>query len=102
MVRATGADSKALAAVLRGAVAEQVPPETLCEVEMPVLVLNGTPDVANQTNERLLEALPTARSAVCKGDHGSTPFQPSFQQAVSDFLEEQWRARGAQLSGTVV
>ena len=82
--------------------AEQVPPETLCELEMPVLVLNGTADVANQTNERLLEALPKGRCASCDGDHGSTPFQPSFQQVVSDFLEEQWRARGAQVGGTVV
>jgi pimeloyl-ACP methyl ester carboxylesterase len=102
MVRATGADPKVLAAVLRGAMAEQVPPEALRKVDTSVLMLNATADVANQAIGQLLEVLPNARSAVCEGDHQSTPFQPSFQQAVSGFFEEQWRARGVQLGGPVI
>jgi pimeloyl-ACP methyl ester carboxylesterase len=93
LVRATGADPKALAAVLRGAMAEQVSPDALRKVEVPVLVLNGAADAANQAIGELLEALPHAQSATCEGDHGSTPFQPSFQRAVSDFFTGQWRAR---------
>jgi pimeloyl-ACP methyl ester carboxylesterase len=99
MVRATGADPKALAAVLRGAMAEQVPPEALRKVEIPVLVLNGTADIANLAIGQLLAVLPNTRSTICEGDHGSTPFHPPFQQAVSDFFEEQWRARGVQAGG---
>jgi pimeloyl-ACP methyl ester carboxylesterase len=95
MARATGADPKTLAAVLRGAMAEQVPPEALRKVEAPVLILNSMADLANQTIGQLLEVLPNARSAVCKGDHGSTTFQPYFQRAVSNFFEKQWRERGA-------
>jgi pimeloyl-ACP methyl ester carboxylesterase len=99
LVRATGADPKALVAVLRGDMAEQVPPEALRKVKMPVLVLNGTADVANQTIGQLLEVIPNARSAACDGNHGSTSFQLPFQEAVSDFFEEQWRARGVQFGG---
>ena len=102
MVRATGADPKVVAAVLRGAMAEQIPPEDLRKVEMPVLVLNGAADIANQAIGQLLEVFPNARSAGCEGDHGSVPFQPSFQQAVSGFFEEQWRARGVHVVGPVV
>lgn len=94
MARATGADPKTLAAVLRGALAEQVPSEALRKAETPVLVLNGTGDVANRAIGRLLAVIPNACSAACDGDYGSTPFQPSFQRGVSDFFEERWRARG--------
>jgi pimeloyl-ACP methyl ester carboxylesterase len=94
LVRATGADPKVLAAVLRGAMAEQIPPEALRKVNARVLVLNGKADVANQKTGRLLEVIPNACSTACDGDHGSTPFQPSFQQAVTDFFNEQWQARG--------
>ncbi len=102
LVRATGADPNVLAAVLRGAMAEQVPPEALRKVEAPVLVLNGTADMANQAIRQLLEVLPNTRSATCEGDHGSTPFQPSFQQAVSVFFKEQWRARGVRVGAPVL
>jgi len=96
LVRAMGNDPKALAAVLRGDSAEQVSREALHKVRVPVLVLNGTEDVANSRVGRLLEVLPNARFAVCDGDHHSTPWYPSFQQAVVEFFTEQWRARGAQ------
>jgi pimeloyl-ACP methyl ester carboxylesterase len=102
LVRATGADPKVLAAVLRGAMAEQVPPEALRKVDVPVLLLNGKTDIANQAIERLLEVIPTAHSATCDGDHGSTPFQPSFQQSVTDFFELQWTARRSKLAGAVI
>jgi len=94
MVRAMGADPKALACAVRGTVAEQVPPEALRKVKVPVLVLNGRGDVANQVIGRLLEIFPNARSGACDGDHHTTPWYPSFQQAVVDFFEEQWRGRG--------
>jgi hypothetical protein len=85
MARATAADPKVLAAVLRGTMAEPVPPGALGQAP-PVLVLNGQADVANQSTRRLLAVMPQARGAVCEGDHGSTPFEPSFQHAVRDFF----------------
>jgi pimeloyl-ACP methyl ester carboxylesterase len=94
MARATGLDPKALAAVLRGAIAEGVPADALRRADVPVLLLNGKSDVANTRVARLLEALRRAREGTCEGDHYSTPFQPSFQQAVITFFEEQWRSRG--------
>jgi pimeloyl-ACP methyl ester carboxylesterase len=93
--RVTGADPKVLAAVIRGAVAPTWPTEALRKINVPVLILNGKTDVANQKVDRLLKEIPTARSAQCDGDHHSTPYQPTFQQAVVQFLTEQWRQRGA-------
>jgi pimeloyl-ACP methyl ester carboxylesterase len=95
MAKAIGADPAVLASVIRGAIAEGVPFAALQKVDVPVLILNGRSDVANQKTERLLAALPQARSASCEGDHYSTPFQPTFQQAVLDFLQEQWRRRAS-------
>jgi pimeloyl-ACP methyl ester carboxylesterase len=92
--RVTGADPKVLAAVIRGAVANTLPAEALQQVDMPVLILNGKADAANQKITGLLKAIPTARAAECEGDHHSTPYQPTFQQAVVQFFEEQWRLRG--------
>jgi hypothetical protein len=91
--RATGADLAVLAAAERGA--DLVPVEPLRNVGAPVLVLNGAADVANQSVGRFLEVLPTARTGTCDGDHHTTPWQPSFQEAVVDFFTEQWQARGA-------
>ena len=95
MARATGADPKVLAAVLRGAMAEPISPEALRKVGVQVLVLNGKADVANQAIGRLLEVIPNVRPGACEGDHGSTPFQPSFQQAVIDFLESGGKHEGS-------
>jgi hypothetical protein len=50
-------------------------------------------DVANQQTSRLLKEISTACLGECEGDHHSTPYQPSFQQAVVGFLEAQWRRR---------
>jgi pimeloyl-ACP methyl ester carboxylesterase len=99
LVRATGGDPKVLAAAVRGAVAEPVPVDLMRQVKVPVLVLNGKADLANQAVGRLLEVIPNARSASCDGDHHTTPWYPSFQQAVVDFFAEQWRARGMPLEG---
>jgi pimeloyl-ACP methyl ester carboxylesterase len=93
MAKATGLDTKALAGVLRGAIAEGVPADALKKVTIPVLILNGKADIANQKTDGLLQAIPDARTADCEGDHYSTPFQPSFQQAALTFFQEQWRAR---------
>jgi hypothetical protein len=93
--RVTGADPKVLAAVIRGVVARTLPAEALQKIDIPALILNGKADVANQKIERLLKEIPTARSAQCDGDHQSTPYEPTFQQAVVQFIEEQCRLRGA-------
>jgi|SRR5215469_8904414 len=47
--RVTGADPKVLAAVIHGAVADQMTGQQLNKIRIPVLVLNGRGDVANQT-----------------------------------------------------
>lgn len=93
--RVTGADPKVLAAVIRAAVADQMTAEQLNSIRVPVLLLNGKGDVANQKTARLLEEISTASLGECEGDHHSTPYQPSFHQAVVGFLERQWRERAA-------
>jgi len=91
--RATGADPKVLAAVIRGAVAPTLPPETLRKIDLPVLILNGKADAANQKIAGLLKEIPTACDAACEGDHHSTPYEPTFHQQVITFFKEQWRRR---------
>lgn len=93
--RVTGADPKVLAAVIRGAVAEQLTAEQLNRICVPVLILNGNADVANQNTARLLKEISTASPGTCEGDHHSTPYQPTFQQAVVAFLERQWQQRSS-------
>lgn len=92
--RATGADPKVLAAVIRGVVAPAWPAEGLRRINIPVLILNGKADAANQKVDGLLKAISTARFAACEGDHHSTPYQPTFQQTVVQFMKEQWGLRG--------
>jgi pimeloyl-ACP methyl ester carboxylesterase len=82
-----------LAAVIRGAIAPTLPAERLQRVDVPVLILNGKADAANQKISGLLKVIPTARAVECEGDHHSTPYQPTFQRAVVDFFEKQWWAR---------
>ena len=89
----SGADPKVLAAVIRGAIAPTLPAEELQRIDVPVVILNGKADAANQKIAGLLGAIPTARASECEGDHHSTPYQPTFQQAVVLFLEEQWQSR---------
>ena len=95
--RVTGADPKVLAAVIRGAVADQMKSEQLNKIRVPVLVLNGKGDVANQKTARLLEEIRSASLGECEGDHNSTPYQPSFHQAVVGFLKRQRQERTAAL-----
>jgi pimeloyl-ACP methyl ester carboxylesterase len=93
--RVTGTDPKVMAAVIRGALMNSLPAEALRRVDIPVLILNGKADAANQKIAGLLKAIPTARAAKCEGDHNSAPWQPTFQQAVVRFFEEQWQLRRA-------
>jgi hypothetical protein len=93
-VGVTGTDPKVMAAVIRGALMNSLPTEGLGRVDIPVLILNGKAHAANQKIAGILKAIPTARAAECEGDHSSTPYQPTFQQAVVQFFEEQWRLRG--------
>jgi pimeloyl-ACP methyl ester carboxylesterase len=91
--RVTGADPKVLAAVLRGALMETLPADGFQGVAIPVLILNGKGDAANQKIAGLLKAIPTASAGECEGDHHSTPYQPTFQQAIVEFLKRRWRQR---------
>lgn len=91
--RVSGADPKVLAAVIRGAVAEGMTAAELNQICVPVLVLNGRADVANQKTDRLLKEISTASLGECEGDHYSTPYQPTFHRSVVEFLERQWRDR---------
>lgn len=92
--RVTGIDPKVMAAVIRGALMESLPAEALHRIDIPVLILNGKADAANLKITGLLKAIPTARAGECEGDHSSTPYQPTFQQAVVQFFKDQWRLRG--------
>ena len=91
--RVTGADPKVLAAVIRGAVAPMWQAEPLRTIDVPVLILNGKFDAANQKVAGLLAQIPTARFLPCDGDHHSTPYQPTFHKAAIAFFDEQWRLR---------
>jgi pimeloyl-ACP methyl ester carboxylesterase len=93
--RVTGTDPKVMAAVIRGALMNSFPAEALQRVDIPVLILNGKADAANQKISGLLKAIPSACAGECEGDHNSMPWQPTFQQAVVRFFEEQWRLRRA-------
>jgi pimeloyl-ACP methyl ester carboxylesterase len=93
--RVTGADPKVLAAVIRGALMETLPADGFQGVDIPVLILNGKADAANQRIAGLLKAIPTARAEECEGDHHSAPYQPTFQQAIVGFLKQQWQQRPA-------
>lgn len=88
--RVTGADPRVLVAVIRGAVAPTMQAGELRSIDVPVPILNGKADVANQTIAGPLKEIPTASFAACEGDHHSTPFEPTFQQA---FFQQQWRSR---------
>jgi hypothetical protein len=89
MAKAMNAAPAVLTAVLAG-MAEGVSIKALAATDVPVLIVNGRGDLANQRTERILAALPQARSLSCDGDHVTTPFQPAFHRAVIDFLAEQW------------
>jgi pimeloyl-ACP methyl ester carboxylesterase len=93
--RVTGADPKVLAAVIRGVVVNTLRTEGLQRIDMPVLILNGKADAANQKIAGLLKAISAASAGECEGDHLSTPYEPTFQQVVVEFLERQWRQRRA-------
>jgi len=92
--RITGADPKVMAAVIRGSIMNTLPAEPFQNVKIPVLILNGKADAANQKIAVLLNAIPTARAGECEGDHNSAPYEPTFHQAVVRFFEEQWHLRG--------
>jgi pimeloyl-ACP methyl ester carboxylesterase len=86
--RVPGVDPKAWAAALRGELAEQVTKDEVHSIKVPVLIVNGTGDVANQSVEQLLRGISTATTASCDGDHGSTPYQPTFQRVVCQFFRD--------------
>ncbi len=64
--RITGADPKVMAAVIRGVIMDTLPEERLETVNVPVLILNGKADAANQKIAGLLNTIPTARAGECE------------------------------------
>ncbi len=90
--RVTGTDPKVIAAVIRGALMNSLPAEALQRVDIPVLILNGRQMLPTKKSPGFT-AMPTARAGECEGDHNSTPYQPTFQQAVVQFFQGQWRLR---------
>ena len=88
--KATGIDRHVLAAIIRGAIAETIPRGAWHGSPVPVLLLNGQHDVANQKVTRLLEEIPVSEALQCQGDHYNSTFQPEFQEAVVRFLESHW------------
>jgi len=92
--RVTGADPKVMAAVIRGDLMNTLPAETLQGIDVPVLILNGKADAANQKLAGLLQAMPAAHAGQCEGDHHSTPYEPTFHEAVVQFFQSQWQQRG--------
>lgn len=93
--RVMGADPRVLAAVIRGALMETLPADAFQGVDIPVLILNAKADAADQKIAGLLRALPGATGGECEGDHHSGPYQPTFQQAIVEFLKRQWQQRSA-------
>ena len=91
--RVTGTDPKVMAAFIRGALMNSLSAEAFQRVDIPVLILNGKADAASQKIAGLLKAIATAHAGECEGDHNSTPYEPTFQQAVVRFFERQWRLR---------
>lgn len=77
----TGADPKVMAAVIRGALMNNLPPEALQRVDITVLILNGKADAANQRVAGLLKESQPRASANVKAtttprltsQHFSTP-----------------------------
>jgi len=97
--RAAGAHPEVLTAVLRGAI-ESVRVQDLQSITVPVLVLNGTADLANQKTEQLLEAIPKACSSACEGDHLSMLWEPTFHRAAAAFFQQRWRERSESVPRT--
>ena len=91
--RVTGADPKVMAAVIRGALMEILSADAFQGVAIPVLILNGRVDAANQKIAGLLKAIPGSCTRECEGDHHSAPYQPTFQHAIVEFLKGQWMQR---------
>lgn len=81
----TGADREALAAIQR---APSRRPETLDDVDVPVLVLCGSDDDLAGSPEGLAAKIPGARAAVVGGTHLNVLNNPEFHEAVVEFLVE--------------
>jgi pimeloyl-ACP methyl ester carboxylesterase len=63
-------------------------PEELTAITVPVLVLTGAEEVANQAAQALADAFPRGRYAEMPGDHFSAKTFPEFTEAVAAFLAE--------------
>jgi pimeloyl-ACP methyl ester carboxylesterase len=84
--RVTGADPKVLVAVMKYQDRYVDYPECFRRPgrhECTSIMGEPTPPIKRSTG---FSAIPTARSAASEGDHHSTPYQPTFQQAVVEFF----------------
>ena len=76
--RVTGTDPKVMAAVIRGALMNSLPAESLQGIDMPVLILNGKADAANLKVAGLLKAIPTGAPANVKATTAPLPTSQHF------------------------
>ncbi len=85
IARRTGNDQEALDAMQR-APRDRVDRATLGQVTSPVLILNGSRDLAAGQATRLVTAIPGARSARVPGGHLTAVGRPEFRSAIVHFL----------------
>ena len=81
----TGADKRALAAVMRNS---REPLSGLDRVTVPVLVLCGDTDPMVGSPQELADAIPGARAAVVGGTHLNVVNNPAFHAELTSFLDE--------------
>jgi pimeloyl-ACP methyl ester carboxylesterase len=67
-------------------------PESLSEIETPVLVLNGVDDHDNGSAAGLASLMTNARAQLVPGDHVSALRTPELKVAILAFLRETYRA----------
>jgi pimeloyl-ACP methyl ester carboxylesterase len=80
----TGADLRALAAVVRAGRSDTDP----SGIAVPTLVLIGADDRLVGSAPELAAQIPGARCVTVPGDHLSAVATPEFRQAIVDFLDD--------------
>ncbi len=85
----TGADKRALAAVMR---TSREPLSGLDRITVPVLVLCGDTDPMVGSPQELADAIPGARAVVVGGTHLNVVNNPAFHHELKSFLDEHKQA----------
>jgi pimeloyl-ACP methyl ester carboxylesterase len=84
LLQFTKSDVNEAAALLRSVADTPVQPSALAATPLPVLVLHGRDEETSM--DRFDTYLPRSLHIVTDGDHGTSPFQADFQQALAQFL----------------